>query len=126
MEIKAFDGNKWVKPTKFEGAEFKVEYPTTEQKFKLDSIVEDSTVQKDGQPIWKVSGFNKWVRYYVKFTVKDWKGLTAQGKEIKCKVKDNELDSDLWEKLVADDELAVNLYDAINEKLKWEGTPKKK
>ena len=128
MELKAFNNSKWVEPEGWEDVKFKVDYPTQDQKYILESIMQESTVlDNEGKPeSYKMAEWNKFTRHYLRFTVKDWKGITSNGKEIKCKLVNNELEESLWNGITADDGLAGLLYDAINKALKWDATDKKK
>ena len=108
----------WVKGT--EGEEFFIDYPTREQEQFLQGIVFGD----------EYSGMDKalkFAQYFLKFTIKDWKGIKDEdSKEIKCLVKDNELDTDLWWALVRDTKQAFDLYFIFEKELEFTINDKKK
>ena len=127
MEIKAFKSDKWVEIG--DGFKVRVDYPTEEQRFKLEEI-QTGNLKFDGETVdyssVKLSDWNRYVRYYLKYTIKDWQGLTADGEEVKCIVKNNELEDSLWNVLVSNVNLTSLMYEKINECLKWDVEDKKK
>ncbi len=103
-----------------EGVKFLIDYPTREQEQELQSITFGS----------KFTGTDvnlKYTQKYVKFTVKDWQGVTdSEGKEIKCVLKDNELDDELWWALAGDPTQALKIFAKIYKETEFTETDKKK
>jgi len=111
-----------------EGFKVLVDYPTVNQKYKLEGILFNGQ-DLDASTLSKIelAQFNLWVRTWLKYVIKDWQGLTdEEGQEIKCELEDNELKSDLWEGLCKVDELVFPLYQKISDVLRWNNTDKKK
>lgn len=126
MELIGYENkDKWIKLS--EESSIKVDYPDIEQQFRLEQIQFSSMKFDDeGTPTeYDLAGWNKYVRFYLKFTIKDWKGFKSDGKEIKCKLENNELANDLFEALIRDRQGVSLIYQKINEVLKWDETQKK-
>lgn len=106
----------------------KVDYLTADQKYKLESIqFKNTDLNKGKLEKVDVAAFTEAARYFVKFCIKDWKGLKApSGEEIKCVLVDNELEDSLWLALIQDDWLVNLIYSKINEVLRWKELDKKK
>jgi len=70
---------------------------------------------------------NSYRLLYLKYTIKNWEGLKdPQGNEVKCVLEDNIL-ADYLLNAIASTPTVVNLlYTAIQEKLRWNDTDKKK
>ena len=94
---------RWVKVGK-EGEEFYIDYPSIDQEQELQSIKFSE----------KFSGVDKGLRFsqqFLKYIIKDWKGIKdEEGNEIKCKLVDNELETDLWWALVGDANMTMELF----------------
>lgn len=121
MELIGYKGKP--KEAKVKDVKFKVDYPTDEQLYKLEQI---QTAHSEGAEInYNLADWNKYVRYYLKYTIKDWDGMTSNGKPLKCKVVDNELDDELWRALIIDNQFTAELYNAIFDILKWDAVEKK-
>ena len=128
MEIKAFN-NKEKTFEYRDGWFITVDYLTPGQKYKLEQIMHRGT-KINSEDIKKsefsLADWNDYIRYYLKYTIKSWKGLYSEGKEVKCKVKDDELDERLWMILIQSDELVKELYEKTIEILRWADIDKKK
>ena len=102
---------RWVKVGK-ENEEFYIDYPSIEQEQELDTI-------KNGD---KYSGVDKAIKHaqlYLKYVIKDWKGINDEnGHPIKCELtevlmdgKTNyELEYNLWWSLVKDSNIMIGLF----------------
>ena len=106
---KARKFNDWVKVSE---TEFLIDYPTNEQKQKLDSII-----FRENNPATQL----EYTRYFLKCVIKDWKGF-----EERCVVINNELKKDLWLALVSEPEDAAYLFQKFDEALKWTANDEKK
>lgn len=105
-------GSNWVK---LEGTQaLKVDYPTLAQTEQLEEVLLDDTLDDKKRML-------KYQRLFIKFTIKDWKGLPD-----KCKVVDNELDSALWEDVVSNFSQVSYLFTEINKVLEWNEFDRKK
>lgn len=60
-------------------------------------------------------------RYFLKCVIKDWIGF-----EVECKLKDNELEDDIWWALVRNENVVNYLFDLINPILEFSIEDKKK
>lgn len=105
-----------------------VDYPTVEQKYKLESILfNGAELNKDMLNKIELAKWNQWVRYYLKYVIKDWQGLKNEdNQEIKCELVNNELKNELWEGLCQVDELVFDIYQKASEVLRWNIYDKKK
>jgi len=111
--------NNWVKVGK-EGEEFLIDYPSIEQDQKLQSIKFSDEFSGNDKPL-------KYFQYFLKFVIKDWKGITGEdGKPIKCKLVNNELEEELWWALVSDEAMAMELFTICNKELEFTENDKKK
>lgn len=121
-----------------EGTRLKIDYPTVEQKDFLDSILfatnlsmeEINTGIKDPDKRTEAQYLDiKYQRQYLRFTVKDWEGITdSESKEVKCILKNNELDEDLWRDMMRSltpTEL-LSIYLKINKEIGFNSSDKKK
>jgi hypothetical protein len=111
--------NNWIKVGE-DGEQFLIDYPSVEQQQELQSIQFGSGYTGDDKAL-------KYFQYYLKYVIKDWKGIFDEnGREIKCVVKNNELDNDLWWSLVSDQMEAIKLYKICFEELNFTDADKKK
>lgn len=114
--------NNWVEMG--DGVSFLLDYPTREQEQKLDDLkygeMTNVELLEDGSAT-KTKDSLKYMRYYIKCTVKDWKGI-----DVPCKLSGNELDGDLWWALVRDEMQAMKIFSVINKELEFTETDKKK
>ena len=104
--------NNWINIS--EGIEFLCDYPTREQSQKLQSIMFDDRKSEQVRMI-------EYTQYFVKCVVKDWKGI-----DDKCVLVNNELENELWWRVVEDATQALSLWNIINEELQFTETDKKK
>lgn len=118
--------NRWIEIT--EDFKIKVDYLTADQKYRLESIqFKNVDLNKGKLETVDVAAFTEAARYFVKFSIKDWKGLKApSGEEIKCVLVDNELEDSLFLALIQDDWIVNLIYSKINEVLRWNESDKKK
>lgn len=126
MELASFNNKpKWVEIR--DGFKVLVDYPTVEQKYKLEQMQFEGIEISEGLPKnFNLASFNKSVRYFLKFTIKDWDGLDEGGVPVKCILDKGELNKELWEALIKYDDLVFEIYGKINEVLRWNETDKKK
>jgi len=119
MQIAAFDNRpKWI-PI-FEDFEVLVDYPTLDQQHKLDIIQYEEGAASLANTIQSS-------RYYLKYTIKGWRGLTnLDGEEIQCEIVDNELKNEIWDSFIKLEDLAALTYTKIHERLRWNELDKKK
>ena len=114
--------DKWIsiEVEKGDPVEFKLDYPTREQFQELQSIAFSD----------KYSGNDKMLKYaqlFIKYAVKDWKGIVdGDNKELKCVLKDGEVEDDLWWGLAQRPEMAMNIYLSIAPEIEFTETDKKK
>jgi len=110
---------RWVKVGK-ENEEFYIDYPSIEQDQELQSIKFSE----------KFTGIDKGLRFsqqFLKYIIKDWKGIKdEEGNEIKCKLIDNELDTELWWALVGDANMSMELFAICWKELEFTDNDKKK
>ena len=116
-----------------------VDYPTIEQKFKLDRAVAKGVTtklpMKDGDVDWEnitpeilteakaADLYRK--RLFLKYTIKGWKGNIFKDNN-EALIKDDELDDRQLSALCYDDTTVNHLYEAINHILEFTETDKKK
>ena len=111
--------NNWIKVGE-NGEQFLVDYPSVDQQQELQSIQFGDKYSGGDKAL-------KFFQYFLKYVIKDWKGITDEdGKEIKCIVKNNELDNELWWSLVSDQMEAIKLYKICFDELNFTDTDKKK
>ena len=125
MQISGFDNkDKWIKLDG--GLEVLVDYMTAEQSFKYNRIVNGLVKNKELTDEQAIDMFEI-ASYYIKYTVKDWKGLfDNEGVEIKCQLVNNELEDKLWDGLVRQQYLLISLYSKAIEVLRITNIDKKK
>ena len=111
LALKKSFGN-WVEMG--DGVSFKLDYPSIEQEESLQDILFNSGVDSQVRTL-------KYSRAYIKYTVKDWKGLP-----IECKLKNNELDNELVWALAGDPLQCGKIYSIISKELEVDETDKKK
>lgn len=115
------------------GIELTIDYPTAEQWSKLQEflyqafLIEDE-IEKETDKFAKVqlkskriSLLNDYMRYFLKYTIKDIKGI---GEEVK--LINNELSDELWNALTFDLNQVRVLYDVISEEIEFNDLDKKK
>lgn len=93
--------------------EILIDYPTREQAQVLQDVLYG-----------ELPSNAKMIRYaqlYIKFTLKDWKD-----QEEKCVLVNNELEDDLWWRIVEDVEQATKLWKLIDDQLQFTQNDKKK
>lgn len=108
----------WVKLEKDE-VEFYLSPISVEQYEFIDTFQYDETLSAYGKVL-------KAARYYIKYAVKDWKGIKEDGNEIKCIVRNNELEDNLWWALVSAEENVLELYTIVLREVGWTENDKKK
>lgn len=100
-----------------DGVDFRLDYPTIEQEQKLQDIL----LKNDPGASFK------YTQNYIRYTVKDWKGLVdSEGNSIPCVVKNGELEKEIWWALVKDPNQASEIYVKIHSELEFNATDKKK
>jgi hypothetical protein len=110
--------NRWVKGT--DGEEFLIDYPTVDQHQHLQTILIGDEFTGNDKPL-------KYYQYFLKYVIKDWKGVTDEdGKPVKCKLANNELETDLWWSLVSGIEGVVGLAVLLSQELEFTENDKKK
>jgi hypothetical protein len=115
------------------GYEIKIDYPTIEQQDQLNeilfqSIFIDNKIRETKDPLLiaklqaeKVNLYNQYMRLFLRFTIKDIKGLPEA-----IKVENNQLSDDSYEKLCYDLEQVRTLFNVINNEIEFTETDKKK
>lgn len=98
-----------------DGVEFKLDYPTDVQEMKLQDIRFGTKQESD------TGAFFKYIQRFIKYTVKDWKGI-----DVPCKITGGELEDDIWWALVRDQEQALKIYTIISKELEYTESDKKK
>ena len=113
--------SKWVKVSKDDTVEFLIDYPTIKQGEHLDELKYDALGKYFNEDLKiDLAKFLKYKRYYLKYVIKDWKGLGD-----KCELKDGELTDELWTALTRDENQVNLLYELIAE-LDFDNSDKKK
>ena len=102
----------WVKLE--EDQALKVDYPTLSQSERLEEVLLDDTIDDKKRML-------KYQRLFLKFTIKDWKGL-----DDKCELIENELASELWEDVVSNFTQVSFLFEKVNKVLEWNNFDGKK
>ena len=102
--------NDWIK---LEEVEIKIDYPTLEQEQKLQEI----RFSKE----FSTAVYIEYVQRYLKYVIKDWKGISEP-----CQLVNNELEDNLWWSLVKNTDQAIKLYTVIEKELELLDTDKKK
>lgn len=101
----------WVK---VDNVEFLIDYPTNSQEIELQDIAFNLSLDQTVRQL-------KYARQYLKFVIKDWKGIDE-----KCLVINNELENDLWEGLCKDSEQVLTIFGVIFKELEVTDADKKK
>jgi len=110
--------NDWVKGS--DGEEYLIDYPTIEQQQHLQSIQAGDEFSGNDKPL-------KYYQYFLKYVIKDWKGITDEdGIPVKCKLVNNELEDNLWWSLVGGITGVLDLAVLFNNELAFNETDKKK
>ena len=116
------NGSDWLEME--DGAKIKIDYPTGKQVHHLQDLMTKSLSDE--------SGMNDFVRYYIKYTVKDWSKFMFVGAsekdavEVECKLDGNELEEELWYDLTSKPDDILELYTKIEAELGWTDKDKKK
>lgn len=115
--------NNWVDMG--DGVSFLLDYPTREQEQRLEDFkygeMTNADLIREGSAT-KTKDSLKYIRYYIKYTVKDWKGIN-----IPCSLNGlNELDDELWWALVKDELQAMKIFSIISKELEFTEADKKK
>jgi hypothetical protein len=111
--------NRWVKVGE-NGEQFYIDYPTIDQEQHLQSILFGDEFTGNDKA-------NKYFQYYLKYCIKDWKNINDEnGGAIKCVIKNNELDDELWWALVKDFNFSYELYAICSKELEFTENDKKK
>ena len=115
--------NNWVDMG--DGVSFLLDYPTREQEQKLDDLkygeITNVELLREGSAT-KTKDSLKFMRFYIKCTVKDWKGIDTPFRLNGF----NELDDELWWALVKEELQAMKIFSVINKELEFTETDKKK
>jgi hypothetical protein len=116
--------------------EFLIDYPTREQEYKLKEIVYSTlrnlkeTAEMSDEELGKSIMLNqKRLEYYLKFTIKDWKGISdEEGNDLSCKLVNNELENILWDSWMKNIDFTElrNIHDLIFSELEFNELDKKK
>lgn len=112
----------WIDIDLGDGEPFKLllDYPTPEQEQKLQSILFGVDYLGNDKII-------KYAQLIIKYSVKGWKGITDKdGKEVELKLDKNEMDTEQWWAFVRDPDFALQVFQKINEKIKFTDIDKKK
>lgn len=114
--------NNWVDMG--DGVSFLLDYPTREQEQKLEDFkygeMTNADLIREGS-VTKTKDSLKYIRYYIKYTVKDWKGI-----DVPCVLSLNELDDNLWWSLVKNELQAMQIFSVISKELEFTEADKKK
>jgi hypothetical protein len=111
--------SNWIKVGK-EGEEFLIDYPSVEQEQELQSIKFSDSYSGADRGL-------KFAQFYLKYVIKDWKNVNDEnGKAIKCKIVNNELEESLWWALVGDENMAMELFTICWQELEFTENDKKK
>jgi len=109
----------WVKLDKDE-AEFYLSPISVSQYEMIDTFQYDESLSDYGKVL-------KAARYYIKYAIKDWKKLLDDdGNEIKCVIKNDELEDELWWALVNSEASVLELYMLVLKEVGWTENDKKK
>ena len=124
----------WIKIS--DSLELLIDYPTREQEYKLKEIVystlrnlKDTSDMSDEELGKSIMLNQKRLEYYLKFTIKDWKGVTdEENNDIPFKLVNNEMDNILWDSWMKNIEFTElrNIHDAIFSELEFNEIDKKK
>ena len=99
---------------------FKLDYPSREQEQELQSI-------KYGDKFTGGDISLKYAQRFLKYVIKDWEGVSDQdGNKVECKLKQNELEDEIWWALVGNEAMAMSLFVKCYEELEFTGNDKKK
>lgn len=105
-----------------DGIKMKIDYPTRAQERELLNFL----IGEESKELITPAKLD-YMRYFLKYTIKDWKGIKDEdGNEIPCRLKNNELDTELWEDLIANLDQSINLWVKINSELEFDVYDKKK
>jgi len=102
-----------------DGSRLKIDYPTLEQKAKLNSLL--LKLNSVG-PEMKQSTTVDYMRLYIKYTVKDWEIKEAP----KCLLNKGEMKDELWLMLCDSTEQTAVIFNKIIEQLDADEETKKK
>lgn len=115
--------NDWIQINEDEDVKLKIDYPSREQSVKLKEILLDFSDIDD----MKSRDMYKFMREFIRYTIKDWKGIVDDdGEEIKCVLVKGALRDDLLYDLTSDMEQCISIYSKINEQIKFTEIDKKK
>jgi len=126
--------SNWIKIS--DSLELLIDYPSREQEYKLKEIVystlrnlKDTNEMTDEELGKSIMLNQKRLEYYLKFTIKDWKGVTDSNEnEIPFKLVNNEMDNLLWDswmRIIEFTELR-DIHDKIFSELEFNEIDKKK
>lgn len=121
------------------GWEVLFDYPVGMKKYKLEEIISDGIdfeVPRDAktglldynkltkaQRVKAFGNMNKYNDYYLKCTIKDWRGDFV--KDVPCIIKNDELDDRLWSRIINDNGLRKEFIEAMDS-VQWDSSSKKK
>ena len=129
-----------------DGIKVLVDYPTIEQKDKLDELLyeltfnagDDVTAENLDKKLSRIAPNRKakmislnqmYQKLYLKYVIKDWKGIKDEkGKAVKCIIEDNELENSLWTDLCRELRMEdlTKLYQLLLNELEFTDVDKKK
>jgi len=126
--------SNWIKIS--DSLELLIDYPSREQEYKLKEIVystlrnlKDTNEMTDEELGKSIMLNQKRLEYYLKFTIKGWKGVTDSNEnEIPFKLVNNEMDNILWDswmRVIEFTELR-DIHDKIFSELEFNEIDKKK
>jgi hypothetical protein len=130
MQLMLFDDkNSWIEIEK--GFSIKIDYCNVKQQMKLEVMLdnyrkvamkEDKVVESEEA----VGLFYEYATYYVKYHIKDWKGVSDGKKDLLFELENDEMKDNLWKGLVNNTNVFWKLFNAIHTKLRFNETDKKK
>lgn len=128
MELAPFE--RWVKVNK--EVEIKLGYLTEEQKYKLEEMfLECAEIKGEGKDTkFRISNplkLLKFQNYTVRYQVKEWKGITIDGKPFECELDGDQISNETFKIMLNYSPLMSAFYKAIeNSPLSFGDTDKKK
>lgn len=97
-----------------DGVELLIDYPTLEQEQELNELMINNSIDGNVRQY-------RYASYYIRCTVKDWKGIDEE-----FKLDGNLMEYNIWLMLTNDMEQTLTLWNKIFEELKFDENDKKK
>jgi hypothetical protein len=116
--------SKWLAVDTDDEVQFLIEYPSIKQGEHLDELRYDAFgkyANFEGDFKIDLAKFLKFKRYFLKYTIKGWKGVDED-----CQIIDNELEDNQWQALTRSEERVNKLYELIYPEVDFNQDDKKK